>query len=345
MTVLVDVQNLTRWFPVGRAIPFVGAQRVVTAAHDVSFEVHQGETLGLVGESGCGKSTIGKLVLGLLAPSGGTVRFRGREVSARRGSAEWRQMRRQMQMVFQNPFGALNPRLKIGTQISEILDTHAIGEAADRPRRLAELLQSVGLEAHMLERYPHQMSGGQLQRAVIARALAVSPSFIVCDEAVAALDVSIQAQVVNLLLDLQEAHGLTYLFISHDLGIVRHICDRVVVMYLGRMVETGPTAEVFSAPSHPYTRALIAAAPQPDPRARRQGAPLDGDPPSPLNPPSGCVFLTRCPMATSECTQSVPVLRDLGSSGHTVACHHADKLETTEETARPFEPLEAAHAR
>lgn len=341
MTVLVDVQNLTRRFAVGRAMPVVGARRVVTAAHDVSFQIHEGETLGLVGESGCGKSTIGKLVLGLLAPSVGSVRFRGRAVSAQRGSADWRQMRRQMQMIFQNPFGALNPRLAIGTQISEILATHEIGDAADRPRRMAELLQSVGLEPHMLERYPHQMSGGQLQRAVIARALAVSPSFIVCDEAVAALDVSIQAQVVNLLLDLQEAHGLTYLFISHDLGIVRHICDRVVVMYLGRMVETGPTERVFSAARHPYTRALIAAAPQPDPRARRRSAPLEGDPPSPLNPPTGCVFHTRCPMATPECARHEPRLRAFGNDGHTVACHHADRIEISGDTAELFDAREA----
>ena len=336
MTVLVDVQNLTRRFPVGRAIPFVGSRRVVTAAHDVSFQIHEGETLGLVGESGCGKSTIGKLVLGLLAPSSGSVSYRGKTVSAQRGSADWRQMRRQMQMVFQNPFGALNPRLKIGTQIAEILETHQMGDASERPRRMAELLQSVGLEPHMLDRYPHQMSGGQLQRAVIARALAVSPSFIVCDEAVAALDVSIQAQVVNLLLDLQEAHGLTYLFISHDLGIVRHICDRVVVMYLGHVVETGPTAQVFSGARHPYTRALIAAAPQPDPRARKRGAPLEGDPPSPLNPPSGCVFHTRCPMATAECAQQAPTLRRFGEGGHTVACHHAERVETAGDHIETF---------
>lgn len=341
MTVLVDVHKLTRRFPVGRSIPFLGTKRVVTAAHDVSFQVREGETLGLVGESGCGKSTIGKLVLGLLAPSGGTVRFRGRTVSAKRGSTEWRQLRQQMQMIFQNPFGALNPRLTIGTQIREILEVHEIGEAADRPRRMDELLQSVGLEPHMLTRYPHQMSGGQLQRAVIARALAVSPSFIVCDEAVAALDVSIQAQVVNLLLDLQEAHRLTYLFISHDLGIVRHICDRVVVMYLGRMVETGPAAQVFSAPRHPYTRALIAAAPRLDPRARRRGALLEGDPPSPLNPPTGCVFHTRCPMATVDCARAIPALRTIGDTDHTVACHHAEKMELPAGSAETVVPRHA----
>ncbi|MDF1793097.1 MAG: ABC transporter ATP-binding protein [Thalassobaculaceae bacterium] len=326
MTVLVDVQNLTRRFQVGRSIPIVGTRRTLTAATDVSFQIHEGETLGLVGESGCGKSTIGKLVLGLLPPSGGSVHFRGREVSARRGSRDWRTARRDMQMVFQNPFGALNPRLRIGIQIAEILETHQIGAAADRPGRLAELLQSVGLEPHMLDRYPHQMSGGQLQRAVIARALAVSPSFIVCDEAVAALDVSIQAQVVNLLLDLQDAHGLTYLFISHDLGIVRHICDRVVVMYLGRMVESGTTETVFRAPGHPYTQALIAAAPQPDPKARRRGSPLEGDPPSPLNPPSGCVFHTRCPHATALCQRQAPTLRPMGEAGRNVACHHGEAV-------------------
>ena len=285
MTVLVDVQNLTRRFSVGRSFPLIGTQRAITAARDVSFQIHEGETLGLVGESGCGKSTIGKLVLGLIPPSGGSVHFRGHAVSARRGSRDWVNARRDMQMVFQNPFGALNPRLRIGAQIAEILETHEIGEAADRPGRLAELLQSVGLEPHMLDRYPHQMSGGQLQRAVIARALAVSPSFIVCDEAVAALDVSIQAQVVNLMMDLQEEMGLAYLFISHDMAVVERISHRVAVMYLGEIVEIGPRQAVFENPQHPYTRKLMAAVPIADPAKRKTELRLMTDEiPSPLKP-------------------------------------------------------------
>ncbi|MEM8664379.1 MAG: oligopeptide/dipeptide ABC transporter ATP-binding protein, partial [Pseudomonadota bacterium] len=284
---LLAAEGLTRRFAVGRNLPLLGGGRTLTAVSDVSFRVAEGETVGLVGESGCGKSTIGKLALGLLAPSAGKVLYRGELIPTDQGAA-WRALRRQMQMVFQNPYGALNPRLTVGSQVRELLDTHDVGAPAERSGRVDALFEQVGLRTHMKGRYPHQMSGGQLQRAVIARALAVSPSFIVCDEAVDALDVSIQAQVINLLQDLQAERGLTYLFISHDLGVVRHVCDRILVMYLGRLVEEGPVDALFAHPRHPYTAALLDAAPDPDPAARRVVPPLQGDPPSPLDPPSGC---------------------------------------------------------
>ena len=325
-TPLVEVSGLHRTFRVGRALPLFWQRREIRAVQDVSFSIAEGETLGLVGESGCGKSTVGRLVLGLLAPSAGVVRYRGASVPSAPGRAEWRALRREMQMIFQDPYGALNPRLAIGAQIREVLDTHGVGELNERADRVSALLKAVGLESHMLTRYPHQMSGGQLQRVVIARALAVSPSFLVCDEPVSALDVSIQAQVINLLQDLQEQRNLTYFFISHDLSIVRHICDRIVVMYLGRTVESGPADALFTAPKHPYTRALIAAAPRPVPTAERRTLVIEGDPPSPFNLPPGCAFQTRCPLATRECVTTRPVLRPIGDSGRLTACHHAETL-------------------
>lgn len=322
---LIEVEHLTRDFAIGRGIPLVRPQRRLRAVNDVSFQIHAGETLGLVGESGCGKSTVGKLVLGLLPPTEGDVRYQGDHIPMPVGSTGWRALRAQMQMVFQNPFGALNPRMSVKSQIREVLETHAIGDPTERGDRTADLLKTVGLERHLLDRFPHQLSGGQLQRVVIARALAPSPRFLVCDEAVAALDVSIQAQVINLLQDLQEERGLTYLFISHDLGVVGHVCDRIAVMYLGRIVETGPADAVIAAPLHPYSRALIDAAPRPHPRYRRQRIVIEGDPPSPLNPPSGCVFRTRCPSATAECAaEPGPRLRQFGDHGRFVACHHAN---------------------
>jgi len=325
-TPLVEASGLHRNFRVGRALPLFWRRREICAVQDVSFSIFEGETLGLVGESGCGKSTIGRLVLGLLAPSAGVVRYRGMPVPTTPGRAEWRMLRREMQMVFQDPYGALNPRLAIGAQIREVLDTHGVGAPKERPDRIRALLKAVGLESHMLTRYPHQMSGGQLQRVVIARALAVSPSFLVCDEPVSALDVSIQAQVINLLQDLQEERNLTYFFISHDLGIVRHICDRIVVMYLGRTVESGPADALFAAPKHPYTRALIAAAPRPVPTAERRPFVIEGDPPSPFDLPPGCAFQTRCPLATAECVSTRPELRSVGDPGRLTACHHAETL-------------------
>ena len=325
-TPLVEVLGLHRNFRGSRALPFFWRHREICAVQDVSFTIFEGETLGLVGESGCGKSTIGRLVLGLLAPSAGVVRYRDTPVPSTPGCVEWSALRREMQMVFQDPFGALNPRLSIGWQIREVLDIHGIGALKEREHLVKALLKAVGLESHMMTRYPHQISGGQLQRVVISRALAVSPSFLVCDEPVSALDVSIQAQVINLLQDLQEERNLTYLFISHDLSIVRHICDRIVVMYLGRLVESGPVGTVFATPKHPYTRALIAAAPSPVPTAERRTFVIEGDPPSPFNLPSGCAFHTRCPLATQECVTTRPALRSVGEPGRLTACHHAETL-------------------
>ena len=319
MNALVELRHVERVFQVRSSRAIIGSSRPLKAVQDVSFEIHPGETLGLVGESGCGKSTVGKLVLGLLAPTSGDVLFDGGALSADQSSLDWRASRRDMQMIFQNPFGALNPRLPIGRQMREVLDTHDLGDEATRDDAVKDLMRSVGLEPHMLDRYPHQMSGGQLQRVVIARALAVSPRFLVCDEAVAALDVSIQAQVVNLLQDIQDDRNLTYLFISHDLEIVRHISNRIVVMYLGRVVETGDAETVFSDPRHPYTRALIAAAPRAMPNAAKEAILLEGDVPSPLDPPSGCVFRTRCPFAQPQCAETVPTLEPLGR-GQSAAC-------------------------
>lgn len=325
MNALVEFRNVAREFQVRRAGSLLGRTQPLRAVQGVSFEIQPGETLGLVGESGCGKSTVGKLVLGLLAPTGGDVLFDGAALSADQGSLAWRERRRDMQMIFQNPFGALNPRLPIGRQMREVLDTHDLGATEERDVEVQSLMRAVGLEPHMLDRYPHQMSGGQLQRVVIARALAVSPRFLVCDEAVAALDVSIQAQVVNLLQDLQEERNLTYLFISHDLEIVRHISDRIIVMYLGRIVETGDAQTIFDAPSHPYTRALVAAAPSPEPGRRRNDPLLEGDPPSPLDPPSGCVFRTRCRFAQPACAETEPALTS-APAGQLSACHRSHEI-------------------
>lgn len=319
MTKLVEFKGVQRSFQVRNPAALLAGKRSLYAVQDVSFDIAPGQTLGLVGESGCGKSTVGKLVLGLLPPSEGEIRFDGAALSADTKDPKWRAQRRDMQMIFQNPFGALNPRLPIGRQMREVLDTHETGTPEERGDRVTELMRSVGLEPHIQERYPHQMSGGQLQRVVIARALAVSPRFLVCDEAVAALDVSIQAQVVNLLQDIQEERNLTYLFISHDLEIVRHISDRIVVMYLGRVVEMGEAQSVFNAPRHPYTRALMAAAPHPEPGRRKDEPLLEGDPPSPLDPPSGCVFRTRCRYAQPACAETVPAPVPVGHD-HAVAC-------------------------
>ena len=325
MTATVEMRNVERVFNVRRAGWILGRSQKLRAVQDVSFEIAAGETLGLVGESGCGKSTVGKLVLGLLQPTSGDVLFDGTALPNRPGRTAWRKARRNMQMIFQNPFGALNPRLPIGWQVREVLDTHEMGSPDSRNDEVSRLLQSVGLEPHIRSRYPHQMSGGQLQRVVIARALAVSPRFLVCDEAVAALDVSIQAQVVNLLRDIQEERKLTYLFISHDLEIVRHVSDRIIVMYLGRVVETGQAERVFETPRHPYTRALISAAPIPDPRSRRERLVLEGDPPSPLNPPSGCVFRTRCPFAKPICAETTPPL-SFANDKHADACLRSNEI-------------------
>ena len=296
----------------------------VRAVEDVSFEISEGETLGLVGESGCGKSTTGRAILRLYDPTAGSVRLAGREIARLEGSA-LRAMRPEMQMIFQDPQASLDPRMTVGSIIAEPLDEHAKLSRAARRARVTELMDQVGLNRRFANRYPHEFSGGQRQRIGIARALALNPKFIVCDEPIAALDVSIQAQVVNLLEDLQDRLGLTYLFISHDLSMVRHIADRVAVMYLGRIAETGPTQPLFRRPLHPYTEALISAVPSPDPEveARRKRIILKGDVPSPARPPAGCVFHTRCPKVFDRCRVEVPRLLDM-PDGRQVACHLHD---------------------
>lgn len=316
---LLSVAGLTKYFPIRSGI----LRRVtghVKAVDGVSFTVGAGETLALVGESGCGKTTTGRALLRLIEPTAGTVEFDGVNVLALKGEA-LRRMRRRMQIVFQDPYGSLNPRMSIGAAIREGLLVHKIAEGAAADKRVQSLLEEVGLRGEYASRYPHEFSGGQRQRVGIARALAVEPRFIVCDEPVSALDVSVQAQVVNLLRDLQRDRGLAYLFIAHDLAVVAHMANRVAVMYLGRIVEHASRASLFALPLMPYTQALLSAVPVPDPRIKRQRLLLQGDPPSPANPPSGCVFHPRCPHPAKDaaCTVIVPPLEEK-APGHFVAC-------------------------
>jgi peptide/nickel transport system ATP-binding protein len=312
---LVTAEHLTRRFESPGLFRRAPAVQAVT---DVSLAVARGEAVGLVGESGSGKSTVGRLLLGLLAPSAGRIGFDGIDL-ATAGPAALRQLRRRMQLVFQDPYGSLDPRRRVGPQIADALAIHALLPPADRPARVAALLEQVGLDPDHAARYPHAFSGGQRQRIGIARALASGPEFLVADEPVSALDVSVQAQVLALLADLRARLGLAMLFISHDLPVVRHLCDRVVVLYLGRVMEQGRVETVFRQPRHPYTRALLSAAPSLRPQQRRTRILLAGDPPSPANPPSGCVFRTRCPAAIAACAGAVPPLRELGE-GHAIAC-------------------------
>jgi len=298
-----------------------GSQRV-RAVRGVSFEIAHGETLGLVGESGSGKSSLGRAVLQLIPVAQGSVQLEGRELVGLSAS-QMRPLRREVQMVFQDP--SLNPRQRAGDMLDEVLSTHGLHQGAARGPRIAQLLQLVGLKPEHAERFAHEFSGGQKQRLGIARALAVEPRFIVADEPLSALDMSIQAQIVNLLIQLREQLGLTLLFISHDLDVVQYLCDRVVVLYLGRVMEIAPTADLFASPAHPYTRALLSAAPIPDPEQAAPRVDLQGDPPSPLNPPSGCVFRTRCPHAVSACAETVPELTPT-TSGRLVACWRHQEL-------------------
>jgi len=317
---LVEVDNLVKYFPVRAGL----LQRVVNyvkAVDDVSFFVRKGETLGLVGESGCGKTTVGRTMLRLIEPTGGAVRFEGRDVFSMK-PREMKVARRDMQIIFQDPYASLDPRVPIGESIMEGLHIHRIGTPKERVDIMLETLSKVGLESYHSRRYPHEFSGGQRQRIGIARALALRPRFIICDEPVSALDVSIQSQVLNILKDLQTEFGLTYLFVAHNLSVVEHVSDRVAVMYLGKMVELTSREELFRNPLHPYTQALMSAIPVPNPRLKRQRTILKGDVPSPLNPPKGCRFHPRCPVAIEICSQVEPAFIEV-SPDHWVACHLA----------------------
>ncbi len=322
---LVEVEHLSMHFPVKGG--FLGKKGVVKAVDDVSLTIKEGETLGLVGESGCGKSTLGRALLRLLQPTRGRVRFGDTDVTGL-ADGPLRSFRKQMQMIFQDPYASLNPRMTVGATIAEPLIIHKLAESAkDRDDKVAELLKKVGLRPDAATRYPHEFSGGQRQRIGIARALAVNPRFIVADEPISALDVSIQAQIINLMNDLQQERKLTYLFISHDLKIVEFISDRVAVMYLGKIVEIASATEMYASPKHPYTKSLLSAVPVPDPTRKRQRIILEGDVPSPMNPPPGCAFHPRCPVKDKvpECKTVVPPLIAIGKRDHSVACHVAQQ--------------------
>jgi oligopeptide transport system ATP-binding protein len=315
---LLDVRNVKKYFPLKKGV-FSRGKGFVKAVDGVSFSVRRGETFGLVGESGCGKSTLSRLIMRLIDADEGEILFDGRDWLKQKGG-ELRRQRRHMQMVFQKPFESLNPRMTVGEIIGAPFEIHGQARGAAKDRRVRELLEKVGLDPDYASRYPHEFSGGQRQRIGIARAIALNPKLIICDEAVSALDVSVQAQILNLLKQLQREYQLTYLFISHNLSVVKHMSDRIAVMYLGKIVEIAPADELYANPKHPYTKALLSAIPQPDPDAKKERIVLTGDVPSPVNPPAGCRFCTRCAEAMPECREREPALTG-ADEGHAVACH------------------------
>jgi oligopeptide/dipeptide ABC transporter ATP-binding protein len=331
---LLEVENLQQYFPIKGG--FLGRTvNHVKAVDDITFKIREGETVSVVGESGCGKSTTGRAILRLDEPTNGTVTFHDKDILSL-SKSEMRKMRSEMQIIFQDPYASLNPRKTVRQTLIEAMEIQKIGSRKERTQRALDLMETVGLQKHQLDRFPHEFSGGQRQRIGIARALAVNPKLIICDEAVSALDVSIQAQVLNLLQRLQREMGLTYLFIAHDLGVVRHISDRIIVMYLGKIVETGDTKSIFENPQHPYTKALLSAIPVPDPRIKKERIFLRGDVPSPIDPPEGCRFHTRCPFATEKCKTVVPELeaKDPSFEGnHDVACHYALDIQSGDHKA------------
>lgn len=319
--VLMEIHHLKKWFPIAGSR---GKEKnYVKAVEDVNLTIRRGETLGIVGESGCGKSTLARMLLRLIEPTEGEILFKGKDLN-KMSAEEMRKTRRYMQMVFQDPYASLNPRMRVGNILSEPYLVHGLCSEKEAKQKAAELLELVGLGADSMKKFPHEFSGGQRQRICIARALAVNPDIIVCDECVSALDVSIQAQIINLLKELQDKYNLTYLFISHDLSVVEHISDTVGVMYLGNLVEYGATPDIFSHPLHPYTKALFSAIPIPDPTIRRERIVLQGSIPSPANPPKGCKFHTRCPYATERCKTEAPQQREV-EPGHYVVCHLYEK--------------------
>jgi oligopeptide transport system ATP-binding protein len=315
---LLEVRSLKKYFPIKKGV-FSRTVGYVKAVDGVDITIREGETMGLVGESGCGKSTTGRTILRLIEPTDGEVIFKGKNVF-KLNKHQMRHLRREMQIIFQDPYASLNPRMTVGDIIGEPLEIHRLAFGKKREERVLELLEVVGLRPQHIRRYPHEFSGGQRQRIGIARALAVNPKLIICDEPVSALDVSIQAQVINLMEELQEQFGLTYLFIAHDLSVVKHISDRVAVMYLGKVVELADKKELYDSPQHPYTQALLSAIPIPDPELKREKILLKGDVPSPINPPRGCRFHTRCRECKDICREEVPEFKDIGN-GHYVACH------------------------
>ncbi|WDL97952.1 dipeptide ABC transporter ATP-binding protein [Alicyclobacillus sp. ALC3] len=317
---LLQVSDLKKYFPIRRGF-LGGTSQAVRAVDGVSFHVHAGETLGVVGESGCGKSTMGRSILRLIEPSNGDIQFDGVDIR-KLSKSQMRNMRRQMQIVFQDPYASLNPRYTIEQTLTEPLAIHGVHDARERKRLVKVILERVGLDPSYASRFPHEFSGGQRQRIGIARALILNPKLMVLDEPVAALDVSVQSQVINLLEDIQAEYGLAFIFVAHDLSVVKHISDRVLVMYLGHMAEQATSDELFQNPLHPYTKALLSAVPIPNPTLKRERVILKGDLPSPANPPTGCVFHTRCPVAQERCTQEIPEWREV-TNGHLVACHYA----------------------